>query len=328
VVRSGIISPSKLRVLTKWMDEWGWPPDRVGHLAAYDQWTERERLRLGNDILMMLLGIYMRISSHLITRFPGQVNAQDEELAPFAARILGRQRGLEATVELLPSDLHRRSLSKRMIFQQDVLTGQWAIYNSPTNDDQNAPLKEPTEIPEGSDIVFESERVAKAAAWLIRNQLYSSDLEVYVTDSFELTTAMLKAYLAALDGLFPAVEFYNLDTDTIWQVGAKGSVLIAFNHEDPTETKIRTMDAVFRTGWGEMRHQWKDLAGFMAEADKYLELGTMLFEVCGLLSVESLVLHPAQAESFNRAFVNLKAALMAHLRPRHQSKLSKSLIDL
>ncbi|MDR2442444.1 MAG: class I adenylate cyclase [Deltaproteobacteria bacterium] len=354
VLRSGIISPSKLRVLTKWMDEWGWPPDRVGHLAAYDQWTERERLRLGNDILMMLLGIYMRISSHLITRFPGQVNAQDEELAPFAARILGRQRGLEATVELLPSDLHRQSLSRRMIFQQDVLTGQWAVYNLPPNDasqnnkdsngsnssqdnkgsqdnkvsSQAQPEFAPMEIPEGSDIVFESERVAKAAAWLIRNQLYGDDLEVYVTDSFELTTPMLKAYLKALDDLFPAVEFYNLDTDTIWQVGAKGSVLIAFNLEDPTETKIRTMDAVFRTGWGEMRHQWKDLAGFMAEADKYLELGTMLFEVCGLLSVESLVLHPAQAETFNRAFVNLKAALMAHLRPRHQSKLSKSLIDL
>ncbi|MDR0622669.1 MAG: class I adenylate cyclase, partial [Deltaproteobacteria bacterium] len=116
-----VVSPSKLRVLTKWIDDWNWPPDRLGHLAAYDQWTERERLSLGNDILMMLLGVYMRISSHLITRFPGQVNAQDEQLAPFAARSLGRQRGLEATVELLPSDLHRNSISKRVVFQQDVL---------------------------------------------------------------------------------------------------------------------------------------------------------------------------------------------------------------
>ncbi|MDR1656223.1 MAG: class I adenylate cyclase [Deltaproteobacteria bacterium] len=326
-VRTGVISPSKLSVLTKWLKEWGWTPDRLAHMASYDQWTERERLRLGNDILMMLLGVYMRISSDLITRFPGQVNAQDEELAPFAARILGRQRGLEATVELLPSDLHRLSLSRRMVFQQDVLTGQWAIYNLPPS--VSLPDEPLTDLHEDSDVIFESERVAKAAAWLVRNELYGDDLQVCVSDSFELTTPMLKAYLKALNDNFPPVEFYNLDTDTIWQVGAKGSVLIAFNLEDPTETKIRTMDVIFRTGWGEMRHQWRDLAGFMAEADKYLELGTMLFEACGTLTIESLVLHPAQMETFNRAFVNLKSALMAHLRPRHQTKHSnKSLIDL
>jgi adenylate cyclase class 1 len=316
------ISPSKLRVLAKWMDDWGWPPDKVGRLAAYDQWTERERLRLGNDILMMLLGVYMRISSHLITRFPGQVNAQDEELAPFAARILGRQRGLEATVDLLPSDLHRRSLTKRMVFQQDILSGHWAVYNLPP----------PGEAPRGDgdgDLIYECERAAKAAAWLVRNQLHGPDLEATVSDSFELTTEMLLAYVKALGDHFPPVEFYSLDTDTIWQVGAKGPILVAFNLEEPSEIKLRSMDLVYRTGWGEMRHQWKDLAGLTAEADKYLELGTTLFEVCGQFALDSLVLHPAQAETFNRAFVNLKTALMAHLRPRHTpAQSSRSLIDL
>jgi adenylate cyclase class 1 len=325
--RAGVISPSKLRVLTKWMDDWGWPPDKIGHLAAYDQWTGRERLRLGNDILMMLLGVYMRISSHLINRFPGQVNAQDEELAPFAARILGRQRGLEATVELLPSDLHRLGLSNRMAFQQDIMTGQWAIYNLPP--DINLESLPELGLGESGDVIFECERVAKAAAWLVRNQLYTPDLEVAVSDSFELTTPMLTSFLQTLQDAFPPVEFYNLDTETIWHVGAKGSVVVAFNLEDPTEIKLRTMDLVYQTGWGEMRHQWKDLAGLMAEADKYLELGAMLFEVCGVVPIEALVLHPAQAETFSRAFLNLKAALMAHMRPRHQSRVSsKSLIDL
>jgi hypothetical protein len=140
---------------------------------------------------------------------------------------------------------------------------------------------------------------------------------------------MLAGYLETLSGAFPPVEFYNLDADTIWHVGAKGPVVIAFNLEDPSEVKLRTMDLVYRTGWGEMRHQWKDLAGLMAEADKYLELGAMLVDVCGLVPIEALVLHQSQAETFNRAFMNLKASLASHMRPRHQSRVSsKSLIDL
>jgi adenylate cyclase class 1 len=321
-----VISPSKLRVLTKWLQDWGWATERLGHLASYDSWTERERLRLGSDILMMLLGVYMRISSHLMNRFPGQVNAQDEELSPFAAKILGRQRGLEDTVDLLPSELHRQSLSKRMVFQQDILTGMWYIYNM-ADADQSADLTSPLENEERA-VIFESERVAKAAAWLVRNKLFSEDLELTVTDSFDITTEMLKSYLIALKKNFPPVEFHNLETDTIWQVGAKGAVLVAFNLEDPNETKIRTLDVIYQTGWGEMRHQWKNLAHLTIEADKFMDLGTMLFEGCGVLSVESLVLLPEQAVAFNRAFGNLKAALMSHIRPRHQSKISKSLIDL
>ncbi|MDR1309032.1 MAG: class I adenylate cyclase [Deltaproteobacteria bacterium] len=321
------ISPSKLRVLTRWIDDWGWPPDRLGHLAAYDQWTERERLRLGNDILMMLLGVYMRISSHLITRFPGQVNAQDEQLAPFAARILGRQRGLEATVDLLPSDLHRHSLSRRMVFRQDVMTGQWAILNLRAGQGQGPPSG-PLDGQDDGDVIFECDRVAKAAAWLVRNQLYSPDLELTVSDSFGVTTGMLLSYLEALDGSFPPVEFYSLDAETSWQVGAKGPILIAFNLEDPGEVKLRTADVVFRTGWGEMRHQWRELGHLLVEADKYLDLGNTLIEACGATTVDFLVLHPGQAETFGRAFSNLKSALMAQLRPRHQFKASKSLIDL
>jgi adenylate cyclase len=328
--RAAAVSPSKLRVLTKWIDDWAWPPDRLGNLAAYDQWTERQRLRLGNDILMMLLGVYMRISSHLMTRFPGQVNAQDEQLAPFAARILGRQRGLEATVDLLPSDLHRNSLSKRMVFQQDVLTGQWAVYNLADSyaADHGPELLIDALGPDSGDLIYEADRVAKAAAFLVRNSLYVPGLDVTVADSFGVDTKMLREYLDALRDCFPPLEFYSLDTETIWQVGAKGSVLVAFNLEDPGEIKIRTVDVVFRTGWGEMRHQWRDMANLGSEADKYLDLGATLIEACGVAGVESLVLHPAQAETFNRAFVNVKASLMARLRPRRQSKATKSLIDL
>ncbi|MDR2366761.1 MAG: class I adenylate cyclase [Deltaproteobacteria bacterium] len=328
-IQRTVVSPSKLRVLTKWIDDWAWPPDRLGHLAAYDQWTERERLRLGNDILMMLLGVYMRISSHLITRFPGQVNAQDEQLAPFAARILGRQRGMEATVDLLPSDLHRNSISKRVVFQQDVMTGQWAVYNLKLGHGQALEAVPLAGLdPDSGDVIFESDRVAKAAAWLVRNELYSPDLELTVTDSFGVTTETVLQYLEVLDQCFPPLEFNNLDADTIFQVGAKGPVLIAFNLEDPGEIKLRTADLVFRTGWGEMRHQWRELGHMMVEADKYMDLGNTLVEACGVTSSDSLVLHPPQAETFTRAFTTLKSALTAQLRPKHQTVHSKSLIDL
>jgi hypothetical protein len=182
--------------------------------------------------------------------------------------------------------------------------------------------------PDSGDVIFQTDRVAKAAAWLIRNQLYSPDLELTVTDSFGVTTEMVHQYLEALNDCFPPLGFNTLDTDTIFQVGAKGLVLIAFNLEDPGEVKLRTADVVFRTGWGEMRHQWRELGHLMVEADKYLDLGNTLVEACGVTSVESLVLHPVQAETFNRAFITLKSSLIAQLRPKHQFRATKSLIDL
>jgi hypothetical protein len=212
-----------------------------------------------------------------------------------------------------------------MLFQQDILTGKWSLYNLP----EGGPKLTPAEAMEVGELIYDCDRVAKAAAWLVRNQLCGPDLEILVADSFELTTEMIEGYVRTLEERFPPIEFYNLDTETIWHVGAKGYVVLAFNLEDPSESKLRTLDLVYRTGWGEMRHQCKDLAGLMAEADKYLELGAALYEACGPVPVTSLVLHPAQADTFNRAFLNLKAALMAHMRPRHQGRVSsKSLIDL
>ncbi|MDR3204024.1 MAG: class I adenylate cyclase [Deltaproteobacteria bacterium] len=321
-------SHTKLRVLTRWIDEWGWPPDKLAHLASYTQWAERERLTLGNDILMMLLGVYMRVSSHLINRFPGQVNAQDEELAPFAARILNRQRGLDATVDLLPSELLRQSLSRRMLCQQDLMSGRWAIYALPPTFTGHMEALNFFSPPDEGDLIFEADRLAKAAAWLVRNELVDDELELTVGDSFGATAETIMNFLAALNALFPPVEFHNLEIDTLWQVGAKGPILIAFNLEDPGEIKLRTIDLIYRTGWGEMRHEWKDLGRHPVEADKYLDISGALTESCGASAVDSLVLFPAQADVFSRAFNTLKASLRSRQRPKHQLKSNKSLIDL
>jgi adenylate cyclase len=319
--------PFKASVLERWTGEWGWGPERLARLMAYDSWSERERLQQGNAMLLLLFGAYMRISNRLMTLFPDQVDAQDEELTPFAARIMGRQRGLEATVDLLPSQFHRDGLSKNIAVHRDPAKGAWSVY---------ALALKPAEGGAGSrnegDLVYEAGRAVKAAAWLVRNRLCGEGFTVCLDPAG--AEADPEAFLELLDAIaeaFPPVPFRSLDPDSIWLVGAQGPVLLAFNFESPPEEAgIASMDAVFRTGWGEIRHEWLDVGHLPSEADKCLALASLLSGTCGVADASSLVRWGSkQPGTAKRAFSNVKAALAASLaRTQAPTGAARSLIDL
>jgi hypothetical protein len=319
--------PFKTAVLERWSSDWGWRPERLARLLAYDSWSERERLLQGNAILLLLFRVYMQISNSLMTLFPDQVNAQDEELTPFAARIMGRQRGLEATVDLLPSQFHRDGLSKNLAIHRNAPEGSWAVYAtaSPEASGGQGPRRE-------GDLVYEAERAVKAAAWLVRNGLCGEGFRVTLDpEKGSVDPASFMELLDALGEIFPPVTFRTLDPDRIWLVGAQGPVLLAFNFECPSEaSRIVTMDAVFRTGWGEIRHEWLDVGEMPSEADKCLALASLLSGTCGVADAANLVLWgTGPAGALRRAFSNVKAALAASLaRAQAMTGAPRSLIDL
>jgi adenylate cyclase class 1 len=321
--------PAKAAVLERWMRQWDWGPERLARLLAYDTWTERERLMQGNALLILLFSVYMQISNRLMTLFPDQVDAQDEELTPFAARIMGRQRGLEATVDLLPSQFHRDSLPRNLALHRAPDGGTWSIYAVPPG---------VTEAAEGGrsegDLVYQAERAVKAAAWLVRNRLEGEGFHI----CFDPGTGSVdpEAFLDVLEAMgrnFPPVSFKSLDSESIWLVGAQGPVLLAFNFEEPKGTAgIVTLDVVFRTGWGELRHEWTDVGGMASEADKCLALASLLSETCGVADSANLVSVDSRdpaSRQMKRAFMNVKGALTASLaRAQTPKGATRTLIDL
>ncbi|MDR1038218.1 MAG: hypothetical protein LBT40_17115, partial [Deltaproteobacteria bacterium] len=319
--------PFKTSVLERWTGEWGWGPERLARLLAYDSWSERERLMQGNAMLLLLFRVYMQISNQLMTLFPDQVNAQDEELTPFMARIMGRQRGLEATVDLLPSQFHRDGLSKNLAIHRNEAKGCWSVYATASPDPSGM-----TEARREGDLVYEAERAVKAAAWLVRNGLCGEGFQVSLDPGTEsVDPASFLDLLDAMAGIFPPVTFRTLDPDRIWLVGAQGPVLLAFNFESPSEaSKTVTMDAVFRTGWGEIRHEWLDVGEMSSEADKCMALASLLSGTCGVADASNLVQWGSgPAGALRRAFSNVKAALAASLaRAQAMSGTPRSLIDL
>jgi hypothetical protein len=320
--------PSKAPVLERWMEEWGWGPERLARLLSYDSWSERERLMQGNDLLILLFSVYVRISSRLMELFPDQVDAQDEELTPFAARIMGRQRGLESTVDLLPSQFHRDGLSRDLALHRDPDLGLWSVYAI----EGGGPPPEADSLRSEGDLVFQAPRAVRAAAWLVRNGLSEEGFRVTVdpgTDSID--PEHFHGLLERISETFPPVSFRELDPESIWLVGAQGPVFLTFNFETPEESsRLVTMDAVFRTGWGELRHEWLDVGEYPSEADKCLTLASLLSTSCGVANPANLVDGTARpSRQLKRAFSNVKAALASSIaRTQDLSGAVRSLIDL
>jgi hypothetical protein len=353
--------PAKQRVLRRWTEEWEWPPEKLEKILNYDNWSDRERLDQGNELLILLFTIYMSISNRLMALFPDQVNAQDEELTPFACRILGRQKGMEATIELLPSRFHRDSLGPSLTVNRDPAKETWFVLDldsrdSPDSnrrndrrdskdpddrDDRDAfPLSPAPATGAGErgnrkekSRIHEAPRLARLAAWLVANQLAGGDREIRFRDDPENPGAP-DAFFAAMDAIrenFPPLSFASLDPDRIWLVGAQGTALVFANVETPRETnKLRSVDVVYRTGWGEMRHQFLGLEKHSVEADKYLALSEFLQETCGITDSGILALGHKNPSGFaKRVFMNTKSALNASLaRNVSRKSAGNTLIDL
>ncbi|MDR1395745.1 MAG: class I adenylate cyclase [Deltaproteobacteria bacterium] len=312
----------KKRILAKWIKEWNWTPEKFRHLGSYDKWSNLEQLSQVNELIKLLFSCYMIIANTLMTQFPGQVDAQNEVLAPMAARMLGRLGGAEVTVELLPSHILRQNLSSQMVFQRQE--NGWSIYHWPQGEAGGA------EYLSDRNRIYQTARAAKAAAWLVSNQLFSADLTVALaeTGSEPLTVPLLEEYLVKLAELFPPIKFHTLDPRTIWQTQAQGPVLLTFNFEEPApERTILTMDVIYRTGWGEMRHQFRDVRTMKTEADKIFELGRHLVSSCGVTSPGSLVFLAGSQPQMSRAFTNLVGAARSLFRSMGPNPAA-SLIDL
>jgi hypothetical protein len=271
----------------------------------------------------------MKISNMLLTQYPGEVSASHNELIPFAARILGRQRGLESTVEALPSKFHRDSLSHELAVVQNPETLLWGVYDCTEKLEQDPPLWK-----NEKHRLHETKRAAKAAAWMVRNGLCGGDFEINLLKPKEngLSSESFTEFLGILDCCFPPFSFRALDPDTIWSAGAQGPVLIAINFEDPQESsKILNLDAVYRTGWGEIRHQFFDVSHISVEADKYMTLSELITKNCGVTDATKLTNGtPNPSNSLKKAFLNLKGVMAANLARSAQkaSTGSPNRIDL
>lgn len=315
---------SKRKILGQWTRLWGWGRDRVIHLTHYNQWPEREKLNLGGELLNMLSSVYIRIAQHLMRHYPGQVNPQDDELAPLAARLLARMGGLDATVETLPSKIHLDRLPRHLVLRFEPDDQVWNMH---------ALADERAEISAGN-LVYHHRRAARTAAWLVHNRVYGPDMTLDIrsasNDGAYIDPPAMDRLLALLDEVFPPFNLRHNDLDTLWSPGGHGHILVALNFEiPPAYEALVTADFVLRTGWGEMRHFYIDIGTQGSMVDKYLKIIQAILKASGSRpKPENLVFQTPDTVEMRKTAMNIRGGLAAAVKRGRTGDDKKSRIDI
>lgn len=295
----------KSTILTAWAASWGWQPARLDHLAIYNQWPQRERLALGGELLNMLANVYVRIAQYLLHHYPGQLNPQEEDLAPLAARLLSRMTGLEATVETLPAQIYQNRISQKIILYHQGGGGQWSLHA----------VTESEPVPRRDNLIYSAPRAARVAGWLVHNQILGPETHLAISSEPQSNTALdgrFDEMLKKLNEVFPVFNPTLADLDTLWSASGPGDVVLALNFEQPLAEcgNLREVDIILRTGWGEMRHYYLLVAEHGQNADKYLQIVEKIAKETGGKQVNPVFIMAPVAE-MQKAAMNIRAALTA-----------------
>lgn len=319
-VRLGLHS-TKYRVMRDLIKAWGWSRDKLEQLTAYECWPERAQLDLGEQIQEFSNELYSYIDRRLEADYPGQVDAQRGRLNQLAARMLTRQKGYEATVETLPSQLHRDAVpaALRLLYK----AGGWGLYKAaPAGSGQG----------HAHSLIYHGARAARIAAWLVNNRLGGLNLE---TAPGPVEKRVFERLTAEISALWPPVNWAALNTENIWRPGAQGPRLLIVNLERPApDGHLNELDFIYRTGWGEMRHLWLDLSGESLEADKFKLAAELVSQSGGRENLEGLEIFMAEeGPGGGKLRHNLRTAVAMALGPglrRKQSPASgrRSRLDL
>ncbi len=330
----------KRKILKEKALRWGWDDSRLEKLDDYGRWPERERLHLGEELLAMLSSVYGRIADHLISNFPGEVNPQDRELAPLAARLLARRSGLDSTVEPLPSSLHSLTVASRFIITYNDENRAWRLHALAGGS------------PDENSLIYAAGRALRLAAWLVHNQAPppGASLEFVETESltasdFQKAVATLKKYFPTREEIFtemhqgsPDGEVAHLwlaagegahqgpadDEDAhLWSAAGKGEILVFLNFENPLEERLVSADYVLRTGWGEMRHFYVDVSDVAEKREQYRRIAWSLLREGYARPEKTVFKAPPRMRGAAKSIRSLLAA-----QKRQKPDANKSRIDI
>ena len=258
---TGVDTPKTL-FLNYLVKEWGWDEQRLAHNNNYQSWPPRDRLALGQEIKSLLFDLYSRISKRLLADYPDQVSADDQSLAQFKARILARYSAHRDTVEALPSSLHHKTLPKSltMVFQRY----RWELYAGRVEAAQSDSEESLGQM------IYTAPRAARMAAWLVYNTFFTQALKLRLRPRpGPVGLEAMWHLMETITELFPPPKPEELESEEAWRLGGGGPRLLVVNLEVPWHVKpIKTVDLIYRTAWGEMRHTYLPLPEETPEAKK------------------------------------------------------------
>jgi hypothetical protein len=181
-------------------------------------------------------------------------------------------------------------------------------------------------------LIHQSGRVVKAAAWLIHNRLYFPGLRLRIRP--RPGPVSLEALLKLIETINTVFSENREDrpVDRGWHQGGAGPRLLVVNMEDPWYSqKIMSVDILYKTAWGEMRHTTKNVGAMPSEAEKIVAIGAHLLGT-GELKYDDIRFFVPNDTTGGKLERNLGAALsqivIGKSRPGSQASSSRLKLDI
>lgn len=309
---------TKQVVLRQWSRDWGWSTKQLEEILSYNDWPEGQKFKLEDEIYDTLAHIHLRIADHLLSRHPDQVDTRQEALAPLAARLLMRLKGLDSTVETLLSPQRSRFTVDELTLRWDEQQQLWCLH----------PGAITSFSPDNS--IYQNRRALRVGAWLAHNGLYNPGSQITVMGPAQgphLTNQFINGIVTIMGKTFPPQNLKAQNLDDFWTVRGHGQILVMLNAEEPGHQTILTeVDFIFRTGWGEMRHHYINLTDQKTKVEKYLKIAKGILKESAEALPENLLVHAPEGllnQELINACRNIRGALASLRRCRQEIEGSK-----
>ena len=290
----------KSNILTRLIKEWEWEQDKYHSLDGYNEWSERKRLTLGQEIKSLLFYLYSRIAQRLNQDFPDQIQTKSSTLNHLTSGLLKRYSMHEEKVEGLPSKLHLKMLSKTLTLLQNRT--EWQIFTGSV---------EPWQIgsPDIEEhLIYTCDRPARAAAWLVINQVWTTEARLRIRPRpGRISLEVMIELLRLMTSMFGA---QNGDKDPADSEKKSRYLLILNLQEDPSVSKINFCDLVYLSNWGELRHralETSPLGSQLTEGEKFLYISEQIHDA-GVTAWQDLSLFAHSGLAGKKQQNNLKVA--------------------
>lgn len=237
----------KLGVFEELMEKWGWSLEAVEDLNQMENWSYARHLKFSNEINRFFFSTYRGLSNILRDKERQAIN--DVDLTLLGRKIFSLFSKKESKVPITPFLTSKRLTLERCIFQyarDKSGRARWFLY-----DGTRYPMEK-----DGKKVrIFASERIVRAAAWLVMNGLYEPYATVVEMPSNPsgVTVNDLIDLIKHLQGFFlPAAVQFKMGANLSREARPDRIMVVVDMEASPGSGAPTGMDLVFTTTWAEM----------------------------------------------------------------------------
>lgn len=237
----------RIETFKKLLDQWEWSLDMAEDLNQMESWSYARHLRFSEELNKFFFGTYRRLSEGLRHHEKQAIN--DADLTILGRKIFALFAKHENKLQVTPFLVNKRLALDRCAFQFEPERegkGRWSVCDM---------ARYPYEAQARRPRIHATDRVARAAAWLVLNGLYDSHRSMIEMQSNPsgVTAADLIDLLRHLEAFFrPTIE-QMVEVERFREPAGIEQMMLIVDMEEPVRPKEpATIDLVFTNTWGEM----------------------------------------------------------------------------